>query len=267
MSATNRYCCLVLAGSRGPGEPLARHFGVSHKALGQVRGRAMLARVLGTLCESGFFRRVLVAIEDEADIEADSEVAAFFADGRAERVGCGSSPGDTVRLVLRDLGDEDFPMLVTTADHPLLSHEILDDFLQRQPPDADATLAVVSEDVIRARWPQARRTFYRFRREAVSGANLFVLSSRAALPLIDTWARVERQRKKPWRMVREIGMGTLAAYLSRRLTLDGALERLSRAVGAEIRAIRLPFAEAAVDVDKPADVAVVEEILSAYENA
>ena len=35
-----------------------------------------------------------------------------------------------------------------------------------------------------------------------------------------------------------------------------------RVIGARVAAVRLPFAEAAIDVDKPADLALVEAILS-----
>ena len=36
---------------------------------------------------------------------------------------------------------------------------------------------------------------------------------------------------------------------------------LSRVIGGEGRAVRMPFAEAPIDVDKPADLEMVEEIL------
>ena len=40
------------------------------------------------------------------------------------------------------------------------------------------------------------------------------------------------------------------------------MRRVSRVLGCEARAIALPFAEAAIDVDKPADLALVETILA-----
>jgi hypothetical protein len=49
----------------------------------------------------------------------------------------------------------------------------------------------------------------------------------------------------------------------RRLSLEEALKRASRAIGCRIRAIPLPFAEAAIDIDRPSDLDLVSEILAA----
>ena len=76
------------------------------------------------------------------------------------------------------------------------------------------------------------------------------------------WRRVEQERKRPWRLVRAFGLRPLFAYLFGRLTLDDAMVRASGVIGARVAAVRLPFAEAAIDVDKPADLALVEAILS-----
>jgi hypothetical protein len=56
---------------------------------------------------------------------------------------------------------------------------------------------------------------------------------------------------------------TLLLFVSRLLNLDEALERASRAIGCQIRAVPLPFAEAAIDVDRPSDLDLVSEILAA----
>src|SRR5699024_8779791 len=100
------------------------------------------------------------------------------------------------------------------------------------------------------------------REAAYSGANLFVLASPNALQAVAFWQKVEQDRKRPWRIARRIGLGTLLLYLLHRLTLATALRRLSRIVGASTAAITLAEAWAAVDVDKPADLVLAERILA-----
>jgi hypothetical protein len=56
-------------------------------------------------------------------------------------------------------------------------------------------------------------------------------------------------------------LAALAAYLSGRLTLAGALRRASHRVGVEVKAVILNQPDAAVDVDKEEDLALVEQIL------
>jgi CMP-N-acetylneuraminic acid synthetase len=62
--------------------------------------------------------------------------------------------------------------------------------------------------------------------------------------------------------VRGFGWRPLVLYLLGRLSLDDALARASRVIGAKIAAVVMPQPEAAIDVDKPADLELVETILA-----
>jgi hypothetical protein len=153
--------------------------------------------------------------------------------------------------------------LVTTADHALLDDDMLDEFFQASERlNVDLTVGLVSQVTIEARFPEAKRTYLRFRDGAFSGANLFLFRTPNAKRAAAFWQRVESERKHPWRMARAFGLGTLLLFLARRLDLDAALVRASSVIGAEIRAIRLHIAEAAVDVDKIEDLELVQHILA-----
>jgi hypothetical protein len=56
---------------------------------------------------------------------------------------------------------------------------------------------------------------------------------------------------------------TLLLFGLRRLGLEAALERASRVIGCRVRSVPLPFAEAAIDVDRPSDLDLASEILAA----
>jgi hypothetical protein len=73
---------------------------------------------------------------------------------------------------------------------------------------------------------------------------------------------VEQDRKKGWRLVGLLGPLVLAGTFLRLLSIDNVLARLGRKLGLTIRAVRLSDPVAGVDVDKPADHTLVEEILS-----
>ncbi len=51
---------ILLAGDRGPDDPVAEAAGVSRKALANIAGQPMLARTLGVLRASGVVGRILV---------------------------------------------------------------------------------------------------------------------------------------------------------------------------------------------------------------
>ena len=59
------FTALVLAGSRGGDDPLARHAGVSDKALIEFNGETMLTRVVAALREAGAGRRSVDRVYDE----------------------------------------------------------------------------------------------------------------------------------------------------------------------------------------------------------
>jgi hypothetical protein len=124
-------------------------------------------------------------------------------------------------------------------------------------------VGVVAESVIRASYPSTTRTYLRFRDGGYSGANLFAFRSRQARRAADFWIRAEEFRKQPWRLARAFGPMSLLLFKLRLLSLEQALERASRSIGCRIRAVPLPFAEAAIDVDRPADLDLVSEILTA----
>ena len=71
--------------------------------------------------------------------------------------------------------------------------------------------------------------------------------------------------RRPWRLAWAFGPAALILFLLHRLDLDAALERASRAVGARIRAVSLPFPEAAIDVDRVTDLVLAERILAERE--
>jgi hypothetical protein len=59
-----------------------------------------------------------------------------------------------------------------------------------------------------------------------------------------------------------LGWANLARFLAGRLALDPAFEALSRSVGVRVRPVLLDDPLAAVDVDSPADLALVEQVLA-----
>ena len=62
----DKWRVLVLAASRGPNDPMAARYGVSHKCLIEVGGKPMLARVVETLLSHQAVSSVGISIENES---------------------------------------------------------------------------------------------------------------------------------------------------------------------------------------------------------
>jgi GTP:adenosylcobinamide-phosphate guanylyltransferase len=254
---------IVLAGRRPGPDALAEGDGAAHRALLDIEGEPMLVRVVRRLLEWPSIERVLVNIDRPDLLEPLEDLRRWRAEGRLEILPSTDSPSRSVLASLDHLDLEAGPVLVTTADHALLDDAMLETFFaasEKSP--ADLCLALVPRTVIRARFPEARRTYLKFRGEAYSGANLFFFRTPASRAAALFWQRVERLRKRPWRIARAFGLRNLSRFLMRRLSLPQAFEQVSRVIGIRAEAIPLPQAEAAVDVDKLDDLILVRRILA-----
>lgn len=241
---------------------MAAAAGASHKCLVTAGGVPMLVRVVEALAASPWIGRILVVLDRPDLIGTLPQLAPLIEADRCQSMAAAPSPSLSVRAAIERLGT--FPVLVTTADHALLSGAIIDAFCGAAARSgADVAAGLASATAILGAYPESRRTFWHFRGERYSGANLFAIMTPRGGNAVAFWRRVEQDRKKPWRIARAFGWGALLAYLSRRLTLEQAMSRLSRILDAAAVAVPIDIAEAAIDVDKPEDLALVERILAA----
>lgn len=256
---------LVLAGSRrGEGDPVARYRQVAHKCLATAGGVPMLVRVVRALRGSPRIGRILVSVDDAAVVDQLPELAALRDAGGLESLTSAAGLSRSVADAFELAGP---PLLVTTADHALLDPAMLEAFLSAADrTGADMAVGLAAAATITASYPETKRTYLRFRDGGYSGANLFALRTAAAGQGIAFWVRIERERKQPWRLARAFGPALLVAYLLRLCTLQQAMALVSRRIGAQVAAIPIPIAEAAIDVDKPADLDLVESILARRES-
>lgn len=262
-----KYDVLVLAAGRGANDPMAQASGASHKCLLPVCGMPMLMRVLGALAASTSARRIFISIEDASIIDGVESLDALRQRIPIETVKSADRASSSVGEALRS-GTLEFPVLVTTADHALLTAEMVDEFCTRSAGEgADLTAGLAEAQTILKAYPGAARTFLKFADGRYSGCNLFTFNTGTALNAVDFWQRIERDRKQPWRLIRAFGVMPLLTYLTGRASLQRAFEVGSRRLGVTAKPVIMQQAEAAIDVDKPADLELVERILGTPERS
>lgn len=243
------FNALVLAGSRGGVDPVASYAGVSDKALIRIRGETMLEHVVAALRAAGA-ARIAISASATAVKEHAVELGTEVLDAEA-------GPSLSTRAGLERLGA---PLLVTTADHALLQPEWVRQFLLEVPPGTDVCALLARRQAIERDAPATKRTYLRFADGDWSGCNLFFCATPGALAAVDLWASVERDRKRPWRIVRRLGPAMLVRYIMHRLSLSAAVARLGEAAGVHASVVESRFGLAAVDVDMPADLNLVHQI-------
>jgi len=247
------WTALLLAGSRPGGDPFADAHQVTAKALIPVAGEPMIARPVRALLDSPRISQVRVLAQDGALLEPVLPV-----DARLTIEPSAATIAATIEAIIADPATR-WPLLVTTADHALLDGAMIEDFCDRAD-GADVAIGLVERRALMARLPQTRRTWIGFRGGAYSGANLFVLGSPRAAGAVRLWREVEQDRKKGWKLLLALGLPGLLG-LARLRTLDQTLAAMGRRLGLNICAIELANPLAGVDVDKPADLMLVEAII------
>ena len=251
------WTALVLAAGRGPDDPVARAYSVSHKCLVEIAGKPMLARVVEALSAHPTIADILISIDDRVVAEQALGILQKDVTIMPSRQSAAASAAAGLEAAAPDQ-----PVLLTTADHPLLDRAMLDRFLEGSLASrADITVGLTRAETILAAYPSARRTFLRLGPDSVSGCNLYGLMTPRAATAIEFWKRVEQDRKRPWRLIAAFGIGPLLRYLTGRVDLEAAFVIGSRRLGIEAKPVIIPFAEAAIDVDKPADKELCDAIL------
>jgi len=256
--AKTGWTAIILAGQRPGVDPLAAAFGETFKALVPVGGRPMVARVVETVLSMSSISKVVILCQQPEIIRAvlpDHPKLSYV-----------ESQSGISQSILSVAGSDTapWPLFVTTADHPLLTHDMVSHFLEASA-GVDVAVGMVERATILAAYPDNKRTWIKLSGGAWSGANLFALSSETARKALTLWVNAEKDRKQLFKLFWHFGPLIALRAVTRTISLQDGIAALGRRLGLSARAVPLPFAEAAIDVDKLSDHRLVEEIIAVRE--
>lgn len=253
---------LLLAGSRPGTDPLAEAFGAEAKALVPIEGEAMLSRVAKALLAEAEIKRIILLAQRLDLIQQHADTSWLVGEPRVAMETASDSVSASVSEAL-DRHEEDYPFLVTTADHPLLTGEMVRHFVSEgMAAGTDLAVGLVERKLLDAAYPGNRRTWMPFRGGSYSGANLFLLATPKVRRAIGFWQGIEHQRKKARAIMAAFGPFLFLGIALKLLNLRAALRIAARRLGLTAVPVELPWAEACIDVDKPSDHALASRILA-----
>ncbi len=257
-----RFVALVLAADRTTSDPITQHTGAACKAFAPVGGTPMVIRVLDTLAACDLVSSIILCGPPESLHAHCPELKQRIQSGQVKWLPNLDTPSRSAGSGFEHV-DRDTPVLLTTADHALLTPLIVQNFLcQSLATNNDATVGLARQEAIAKVFPGAKRTVIRLRDGGVCGCNLFTFNAKGR-SLVGFWRQAEDLRKRPWKLIAQIlGFRLVLSYLFGRLTLEHALRSVSAKSGVNIQPIILTDARAGVDVDKVADLQLAETILT-----
>ena len=262
MKSKQPFAVIILAADRELADPVAQYTAASCKALAPVSGREMVLRVLDALADAVETGDRFLVGPSAASVEQSEELSGLVSSGQVKWLAPQSTPSLSAFTVLQSL-PEDTPVLVTTADHALLTAEMVDHFCREaRTSGCDVLAGVARHELIAEAVPGTRRTVTKLKDGGYCGCNLFAFLTPESRKAADFWRQVEKERKKPLRIIKVMGWMAVLRYLLGQLTLGQALNGLSQRMDLRAGAVQMPFAEAAIDVDKVEDLLLVESILA-----
>lgn len=258
---THQLTAIVLAGDRTKADSLINHTEAGAKAMIDLDGTPMVRRVLNSLRESRVVSQIRLAGPEASEVATDAELQAWIDAGEIQWSEPGQSPSTSAYNAMQGLMPED-SVLLTTADHPLLTPEIVDAFgRQSLADDVDVAVGLAPYALIAETYPGIKKTVLRFSDGEFCGCNLFAFITPEGRRAAKFWRRIEQQRKKPLVVIGLLGWWAVIRYRLGLLSLEEALAKLSKRLGLRIRAVILPYANAAIDVDSIADLMLVKGAL------
>ncbi|MCT2399087.1 NTP transferase domain-containing protein [Novosphingobium mangrovi (ex Huang et al. 2023)] len=249
---------IVLAGQQGgAADPLAERFGKSHRSLIPLAGQPMIAHVLHTGLMHPNVASLAICIEKEAFAPLWDVLTRLPGRGTVALVEAREHLADSVRDAARGW---EGPLIVTTADHALLSADAID-AVAGALGQADAVIALSPRDCVEAMHRAAPRRFLSLRDGDFAACDVYGIAGPSAVRAVEVFRGNGGFDRSGTRIRRAAGLLGLLLMRCRMLTLAAAAEFASRRLGLRLSAVVLPDGGQAIDVDDDHSYAVVRDLL------
>ena len=148
------------------------------------------------------------------------------------------------------------------ADIPLITSEAVDHFVEESlKKEADFVFALVEKDTMDAKFPNSMRTFTKFSDVTICGGDLFLYSPIGFDKVKEKVHKLQAKRKNF--LLQAIFLSPIKALkmVFKGAKLEEAETVFSRGMRMKGRALISPYAEIAMDIDKPEQYKLVEKML------
>ncbi|MEJ2485623.1 MAG: NTP transferase domain-containing protein [Anaerolineales bacterium] len=249
---------VVLAGGlmteTDPLYPLIPEDAPKYKAFLTINGKPILQWVLDVLDSSPKIENIILVGQPEQNGFSSAKPIYFLED-----------TGNLVENIISGVtySSQVNPMashsMIASGDVPLIRPEMVDWVIANaEKLNVDITYNVITEDVMEARFPGSNRTFAPLKGARVCGGDLNVISHAVVKENTALWKQLTDARKSVFKQASIFGPRLLIGLLLRQLTLDQTARYLSKRLGLEAKAVVCPYAELAMDVDKPHQFEIVK---------
>jgi GTP:adenosylcobinamide-phosphate guanylyltransferase len=240
-----------------PEDPLYTYSHGNSKALIDIAGKPMIQWVLDALSESQQVDNVIIiGLSPKSGVTCTKPLHFISNQGRMlSNIVAGVNKS-------LELNKKNQYVLIVSSDIPAVKPEMIDWLITTcMETKDDLYYGVCPKEVMETRYPDSRRTYTRLQDIELCGADMHVSHVSMATEHLDMWESLIGNRKSPLRQAGIIGLGTFFRVLTKSITLDELVTTVTARIGIQGRAVRFPWAEPCMDVDKPHQLELMREDL------
>ena len=153
-------------------------------------------------------------------------------------------------------------VLFTSSDIPTVTSEMIDWRIEEtHKHKQDINFTVVERQAMETRFPDANRSFVKLKNFELCAGDLHFVRP-ALVEEHEIWGRLIAARKNALKQAALLGFDLLLLLLLGRMNLNDAERRVSERLGVSGKVCISPYAELAMDVDKPHQLEIVRQELS-----
>jgi GTP:adenosylcobinamide-phosphate guanylyltransferase len=249
---------ITAGGIPQPDDPLYPYTQGENKALLDISGKPMIQWVVDAISSSELIDNIIIVGLENPDLITSTKPAHFLPSygGILDNIKAG-----VFKAV--ELNPDTDLLLVASSDIPAITPEMVDWVIrQAQEHDVDIFYNAIERRTMEARFPNANRSYIKLKGTAVCGGDLNAIKVRAVTHNNELFDKLEASRKNALKQAAILGFDTLLLVLFRLVDIDAAARKIAKRIGLTGHGALAPYAEIAMDVDKPHQLEILREDLA-----
>lgn len=243
---------VVLAGDNNKGEYI-RGERIKNKAFYPINDKPMLSYVLDVLSQVPEIHEIVI-------VGPELELQSFKKSYNVEIIPHKFEIIDNV--VVSKKGWEDGRILIVTSDIPMITVDSIKDFIyQSNQSEDDLFYPIVSKETNELLFPGVKRTYVTLKEGIFTGGNVFMVNVSCIDGAASQGRKLINLRKSPIKLANYLGWIFLMKLLSKRLTIQGLENRVSKLLNLKAKALISEYPQLGTDVDKDSDIDIAEAYL------
>ncbi|MFW6035384.1 MAG: NTP transferase domain-containing protein [Halothermotrichaceae bacterium] len=243
---------LILAGAKNKG-PLRDFSKTEHEALIEINNTPMVEYVIRAAKKADNINKIAVVgpqQELESTVGKDIDIIIEAEDSMRDNLFKGINVFENKEY-----------LLLMSADIPLITAEVIDDFVVTclRDKEADIYYPIIPKEKNKAKFPSVKRTYFHLTEGVFTGGNMVLLKPPMLNNTIELVDKAISWRKKPWKLSKLLGMKFIFKFVIGHLSIQEIESTVSEITGYKGHFLVSNHPEIGFDVDKPSDLEMMRD--------